>query len=224
MVEIARNPKQTALLVIDMHRGHLDPELATMPIDTAWAKEILSNTKVFLKGARAIGMKVIYVVMQSRVNHEGLPVDSLTNVNPYSRWRLEQGKLPKTTRSHNLEGSVQTQIMPEIEPLPGEYIVVKRRYSAFYSTDLELLLRCLQINTLAVAGVNTNNCVTATTVDGNNRDYAMIVLSDCVASRNGRHLHEIALELIGTTYGWVMTSKDVLRLMESKTGSLQSKK
>jgi len=148
-----------------------------------------------------------------------MPVDSFANANPYTRWRSERGKLKiiqKAARRHNLEGSVQTEFMPEVQPLAGEHVVVKKRYSSFYGTDLDLLLRCLKANTLVVAGVNTNNCVAATTIDGCVRDYAMIVVSDCVASMNGRHLHEIALELIATTYGWVMTSKMLINIMESR--------
>ena len=96
--------------------------------------------------------------------------------------------------------------------------MVKKRYNAFHNTDLDLLLRYLQVNTLIVAGVNTNNCITATTIDGCVRDYGMIVVTDCVASSYGRHMHEIALELIENTFGWVMTSKEVLDLMKSKKG------
>jgi len=219
MVEILKDPKQTALLLIDMHRGHLDPEVATLPVDETWGKEILSNTKVLLQGARALGINIIYVTTINRVNSQGQPVDSLGNANPYCSWRMETGKLhlvQKAARSHNLEGSVQTQMVPEIQPLPGEYVVVKKRYSAFYGTDLDLLFRCLRVSTIGVVGVNTNNCITATTIDGMNHDYGMIVISDCVASSYGRHLHEIALELIENTYGWVMTSREFLSLLESK--------
>jgi nicotinamidase-related amidase len=227
MVEILKDPKETGLLLIDMHRGHLDPEVATLPVDETWGKEILSNTKVLLQSTRALGLNIIYVTTINRVNDQGLPVDSLGNANPYCSWRTEAGKLnvaQKAARFHNLEGSVQTQIMPEIQPLPGEHVVVKKRYSAFHGTDLDLLLRCLRVNTIGVVGVNTNNCITATTIDGTNHDYGMIVISDCVASSYGRHLHEIALELIENTYGWVMKSKEFLSLIESKKGLSQLKK
>ncbi|MFH1951754.1 MAG: cysteine hydrolase [Pseudomonadota bacterium] len=219
------DPKHTALLLIDMHRGHLDPEVATLPVDATWGKEILSNTKRLLNGARTLSMNIIHVVTIYRVNNQGDPVDSLGNANPYCSWRIGSGKhsvVQKAARSHNLEGSVQTQIMPEIQPLPGEHVVVKKRYSAFHGTDLDLLLRCLHVNALGVLGVNTNNCITATTIDGTNHDYAMIAISDCLASSYGRHLHEIALELIENTYGWVMTSREFLNLIESKKGLLQT--
>ena len=219
MGEILREAKQTALLLIDMHRGHLDPEVATLPVDKVWSKEILSNTKALLQSARDLGLNVIYVTTVNRVDHQGLPVDSLGNANPYCSWRMAEGKLSaaqKTARFHNLEGSVQTQIMQEIQPLPGEHVVVKKRYSAFHGTDLDLLLRCLRVNTIGVVGVNTNNCIMATTIDGMNHDYGMIVISDCVASSYGRHLHETALQLIENTYGWVMKSEAFLSLIESK--------
>jgi nicotinamidase-related amidase len=227
MAQPLRNPKQTALLLIDMHRGHLDPEVATLPVDATWGKEILSKTKALLDRARALGMNVIYVVTVYRVNDKGLAIDSLGNANPFCSWRIRSGNLrvvQKAAPAHNLEGSVQTQIMPDIQPLPGEHVVVKKRYSSFHGTDLDLLLRCLQVNALGVVGVNTNNCVMATTIDGTNHDYAMIVLSDCVASSYGRHLHETALELIENTYGWVMTSETFLDLIGSGKGLFQIEK
>ena len=219
MAQIPVNPEQTALLLIDMHRGHLDPEVATLPVDAAWAREILAKTKVLLQGIRALNMNVIHVTTRYRANKQGIPVDTYSNANPYYRWRTETGKVKvvqKAARFHNIEGSVQTEFMPEVQPLAGEPVVVKKRYNSFHNTDLDLLLRCLQINALIVAGVNTNNCITATTVDGCVRDYGMIVVSDCVASSYGRHMHEIALELIDNTFGWVMASKEVLELMESR--------
>lgn len=218
MTQIPVSLEHTALLLIDMHRGHLDPEVATLPVDATWAAEILANTKTLLQGLRAIDMNVIHVTTRYRANKQGMPVDTYSNANPYYRWRSETGKvkvIQKAARWHNIEGSVQTQFMPEVQPLPGEHVVVKKRYSAFHNTDLDLLLRCLQINTLIVAGVNTNNCITATTIDGCVRDYGMIVVSDCVASSYGKHMHKIALDLIENTFGWVMTSKEVLDLMRS---------
>lgn len=219
MIEIPSQFEEIALLLIDMHRGHMDPEVATLPVEASWAKEVLAQTKALLEGLRALDTKIVHVTTWNRVDKNGVPVDSLSTVNPYYLWRTQTGRVKvvqKAAKYHNIEGSVQTQFMPEVQPLPGEYTIVKKRYNAFHGTDLDLLLRCLRVNTLIVAGVNTNNCITATTADGCVRDYGMLVVSDCVASSYGRHMHDIALELIQNTFGWVMSSKDVLEIMKAK--------
>lgn len=218
-METIINVRQTALILIDMHRGHLDPDVATLPVDATWAMEILANTKTLLQEIRQVGMSVIHVTTQYRANKEGIPVDAFLNTNPYSQWRKNKGKLKvvqKAAKWHNMEGSVQTEFMPDVQPLPGEHIVVKKRYNAFYGTDLDLLLRCQNIKYLIVVGVNTSNCIASTTIDGCNRDYGMVVVSDCVASAYGRHLHQIALELLENTFGWVMPLSDILDMIRSK--------
>jgi len=93
ITQIPVNPDQTALVLIDMHRGHLDPEVATLPVDATWAAEILANTRALLQGLRAIDMNVIHVTTRYRLNKQGMPVDTYSNANPYYRWRSETGKV-----------------------------------------------------------------------------------------------------------------------------------
>jgi nicotinamidase-related amidase len=64
---------------------------------------------------------------------------------------------------------------------PDDFIVVKRRFSGFYGTDLDLLLRCLGCNTLVLTGINTDGCVYATAVDAHARDYFLRVIAEATA-------------------------------------------
>ena len=73
------------------------------------------------------------------------------------------------------------------------------------------MLRSHGINTLLVTGINTNSCVLATVCAANVRDYAAVVVEDCVNTMDGPDLHDAALQCIRTAFGWVMTAEDTLR-------------
>jgi len=77
--------------------------------------------------------------------------------------------------------------------LPRDYIVPKRRYSAFFGTDLEILLRGLKVDTLLMCGGLTDVCVHYTFVDGHQSDYFCRVVEDCVAG-SGLDAHEASLK------------------------------
>ncbi len=80
---------------------------------------------------------------------------------------------------HALKGSWGAQVVEELAPKKGDFIVEKRRYSAFYSTDLELLLRELNVDTLILVGVATDICVQHTAADAFYRGFKLIVVDDC---------------------------------------------
>ncbi len=88
----------------------------------------------------------------------------------------------------------------------------KKRYDCFIGTDLDFLLRSHGINTLLITGVNTNSCVLATTTAANVRDYAVIVVEDCVDSMDGPELHAAGLACIRTAFGFVMRADSVMAL------------
>lgn len=76
------------------------------------------------------------------------------------------------------------EFVPELKPKSGRIVVTKRRWSAFYDTDLNMLLRGLAISTLIICGVSASSCVNATIVDALDRDYNIIALKDCIAGPN----------------------------------------
>ena len=84
--------------------------------------------------------------------------------------------------------------------------------TASLATDLDFLLRSHGINTLLITGVNTNSCVLATTTAANVRDYAVIVVEDCVDSMDGPELHAAGLACIRTAFGSVMNTDEVMAL------------
>jgi nicotinamidase-related amidase len=101
--------------------------------------------------------------------------------------------------------------MPELEPGPGDYVITsKHRLSSFLDTDLESLLRGLDVDTLLLIGINTNTCVLCAAFEAFNRDYRAIVVSDCVHSMYGDDLHELGLENVARCIGWVLSVDEVI--------------
>ena len=95
--------------------------------------------------------------------------------------------LPSTISGHNLAASPQTEVMPELAPGPGDVVITaKHRLSSFLDTDLDSWLRALGTETLLLIGINTNTCVQCAAFEAMNRDYAAVVVSDCVNSMYGR--------------------------------------
>jgi nicotinamidase-related amidase len=202
------DPARTAVVGVDLHRGHLDPEVATFPLPAQQAAAVVQATERLLAIARAAGMKVIQVVQTQR-RHPTPSADILSN--PFwatmERLGLHQSPtLPSTISRHNLEGSPGTELMPSLATREDEFLLTsKHRLTAFYGTDLDGLLRSLGVETLLLAGVNTNTCITGTAFEAMHRDYRVVVVEECVASAHGDDLHRFALENIARCIGWVIT-------------------
>ena len=203
---------KTAVITIDCHCGHLDPAVATMPIAPAAATAVVSATARLLKLARRSGMTVIHVILQNRVLPDGV---SEPLHNPF--WNAVENanqmltpERESTISRHNLVGSVQTELMPALGPAQGDIVInTKRRLSIYRDTDLDLTLRQLDIDTVILAGINTNTCVQCAAFESLNRDLKTVVVSDCVASMYGDDLHYFGLQNIARCLGWVLSLDEV---------------
>ncbi len=191
-----------ALVSIDLHRGHLDPAVATMPVPAGQAAALLERAIPAFKALRQAGVPIVHVITEYRDAAE------IRN-NPF--WLSRQSPSRARAMEHNLRGSPGTALMPGLAG-PGDRIVTgKKRYSAFLHTDLEFLLRSLATRTVLLAGVNTNSCILASAFEAVNRDFATIVLEDCVDSMDGAAAHQSALALIRLCLGRVAPAAEVLR-------------
>lgn len=205
------DPSRTAVLAIDTHRGHLDPAVATMPVAADIAAEVVSACEQLLAATRSVDIPTFYLVMHNRI----LGGESEYLRNPF--WKaVEEAReqltpeLASTIRGHNLPGSPGIEVMPEIAPLESDYVIAsKHRLSSFLDTDLESALRVLDIDTLILIGINTNTCVQCAAFEGFNRDFRVIVVSDCVHSMYGDDLHEYGLENVARCFGWVMSVDEI---------------
>lgn len=197
---------KAALVAIDCHRGHLDPEVATMPVPADIATRVIDTNAALMRACRSVGVPVVHVMTRYRDPSE-------ISANPF--WRSRAGD-PNATRknvlNHNLDGLPGCTIMPELLDPTDLIVDTKKRYDCFVGTDLDFLLRAHRINTVILTGVNTNSCVLATAVAANVRDYAVVVATDCVETMDGPELHEAGLACIRTAFGWTMSSAELMAL------------
>lgn len=192
-----------------MHRGHLDPSVATMPAPPEDCERVIRATERLIREARAAGVHVIHVVTVQRLI-PGLGAEGracpfwakLSEMVESDRWI--PGK-KSTLDSHNIEGSILTEIIPSLYEKDRDYVVDnKKRLNCFTNTDLEHLLRILGVKTVLLTGI-TNTCVLNTAFSALDRDFAVVVISDFVASMYGQDLHVFALQNIARCIGWVLT-------------------
>ncbi len=148
---------ESALLVIDMLNDFIK-EGGTLVVPGA--ELIIPTIREGLDEARKTGVYVIFVT------DAHLEDDSEFEVWP----------------SHALSGEWGGEVIEELAPIPGEYVIRKRRYSAFFGTDLDLLLRERGVRNLYLTGVLTNICIYATALDASMRGYRVSVFRDGVAS------------------------------------------
>ncbi|MFO7171958.1 MAG: isochorismatase family cysteine hydrolase [Bacillota bacterium] len=124
---------------------------------------------------------------------------------------LEFRKLPP----HGLVGTPDPEPDPDLQPAPGEPVLHKRRFSAFFGTDLDLRLRARGVDTVVLVGNKTNVCVRATATDAMGYGYRVLVVREAVAS-NRPHLHAASLEDIDRYIGQVITLEEALSLFSRK--------
>ena len=196
---------RAAVVAIDLHRGHLDPEVATMPVAPGTEERIIEANRSFFERCRDENIPIVHQLTTYR------DVEEIRS-NPFWRTRADD---PDATRKnverHNIKGLPGCEIIPTLLDSEWDWIVdTKKRYNCFVGTDLDFVLRKHGINTVLITGVNTNSCVLSTASSACSRDYAVFVIEDCVDSMDGPEFHEAALTCIRAAFGWVMTSDEVI--------------
>ena len=203
MIHGVASPK-AGIVAIDLHRGHLDPAVATMPLEAGAAARVTAANAAFLQKVRAAGIPVFHCVATYRDAEE-------IRLNPAWRHRGEDPNNPrKNVLRHNIVGMPGCEVMPNLLNETDFIVDAKKRYDCFTATDLDLSLRAHGVNTVLITGVNTNSCVIATATAACCRDYAVVVVSDCVDTMDGSDLHDAALKIIGRAFGQVMTGDEAL--------------
>lgn len=155
-----------ALLIIDMQRDFVEPGA---PLCVEGALSTVPIIRRLLDAARSRGWPVFHIV------REHAPDGS--DAEPFRRALFREGK------GVCAAGSPGCAIVEGLEPLPGEHRVVKTRFSGFYRTDLEELLRRQGVSTVIVAGTQYPNCVRGTATDALYRDFAVVVARDACSAR-----------------------------------------
>ena len=193
-----------ALIVIDIQAGTFTDDSEVRAIDhMPGYKERMAQARIAIDKARERNIPVIFIqeVHRPDLVDFGRELDGDEDI-------------------HCLEDNPNTEIaIEEMGFRPNDYLTQKRRYSAFFGTDFEILLRGLKVDTLLLCGGLTNVCVHYTFVDGHQSDYFCRVIEDCVAG-SSVEAHEAALQAMEYLQSGARRSlNEVLRAMDGSDSS-----
>jgi len=180
--------EHACLLVIDMQEFFLDPH---SPTYTCGGAAILPNVKKLIEEFRKRKRPVIYT---KHVHHPD---------------KLDAGIMGWWWEGMCKEGSPESDIVEELYPLPNEKVVLKHRYSSFYNTDLEIVLRCLGIKDVVITGIMTSMCCESTARDAYYRDYRVFFPADGTGAIN-EEMHLASLLNLGFGFAYINIVKDIL--------------
>jgi len=197
---------QTALIVIDMQNGFCSPQgsLGSNGVDVSLMQATIGPVRRLIEASRASGILDAWTIQ------EHYP-DDITR----SRHRI----IPHTLRFGSgpaaLIDTWDSEVVDELKPLfkrPAE-VIRKHRFSAFFDTRLDTLLRMKDIKTVIVCGVSTSLCVETTIRDAYQRDYDVIIADDAIAT-DSDEAHQASMKIAAKYFGARMTTDEIVELIE----------
>jgi ureidoacrylate peracid hydrolase len=216
---------KTAVIVVDMQNdfGSEGGMFTLAGIDISGIKAAIAPTARVVNAARTAGIPVIYLKMgfQPDLSDAGDP-DNPKNRIKHGRWRVGQTvTAPDGSASRILiRDTWNTEIVPELTPHPGDVVLYKTRFSGFYQTELDQVLRDRGIKTLVFTGCTTSVCIESTIRDAKFRDYTCLLLEDCTAEPTGADLprtnHDASLLVLQTDFGWVSHSTEFIEAVQGR--------
>ncbi|MBX5467407.1 MAG: cysteine hydrolase [Firmicutes bacterium] len=191
---------RAALLVIDMENDFVQPGAV---LEIPMAREALPNMVRLVAACRRLGVPVIFT---RHVLYDAFAVSP-----------LEAAYNPTLQKTGLREDSPGSAVIPELEPLPGEPVVTKHRYDAFYGTNLEILLNNIrgprQVDTVLITGTVTSVCCESTARSAFMRDFKVVMVSDAMGGFD-QASHEASLRILGMVFARVLTTDQVLAILE----------
>jgi nicotinamidase-related amidase len=199
------DPSHTALLIIDMQRdfccagGSFD----RLGVDLSMYPPVIDRIGGLLQGARQSGVLPVFIQMTVLPNRASeSPAQIRFNL------RLHDGHHGQSEPlAYTVDGSEGQRFVPGLEPQDGELVVKKYRSSAFWGTNLALLLRSNGIKSVVVSGCTTEGCVESTARDAMFSDYYVVLATDAVASDDKKQ-HDASMYLMAHRFD-LATSEDI---------------
>jgi nicotinamidase-related amidase len=183
---------RAALIVVDMLNDFFDRS----PFLAMHRAQLVANTNVLVRGFRSAGLPVFWIRQEFAPDlHDAF-------------LEMRAKKISIT-----IAGTTGCDILSELDRLPADSVITKRRYSAFFGTNLGERLSEIRPDFLVVAGVNTHACVRMTAIDAYQRDYEVVVVADCVASNDLEH-HDVTLRYLDGKIGRVLSTVEVLSIID----------
>ncbi len=206
--------RRTAVIVIDMQNAFVSRGgfFDLIGQDISPAQKIIGHIKKVNSAARVKGCKVIYfaATYSSDLRESG----GLTSPHWYKGGKISAYlEHPEWRDKLLLRGTWGADIVEELKPQEIDILIEKPRYSAFFRTSLDTILKTYNIKYLVFVGVATNVCVEASIRDAFLFDYFPILISDAVIPGGPPFVQEATEFNVKQCYGWVTTSEDIVRAM-----------
>jgi biuret amidohydrolase len=205
------DPTRTAMIVVDMQNDFV---AAGAPMETPAARAMVPRLAEALRLSRAAGTHVIFTAHVHR--RDGCDMGVFDDMHP-----------PIARRDALVDGTPGVDIYPDLAPLPGEHVIKKHRYSAFFGTDLDIILREWGIDTVIISGTTTENCCHATARDAMFRNYRVAFLSDATATYDypdrgfgpmpNADVHHATLVILAASTAHVMSVADLRARLTGST-------
>jgi ureidoacrylate peracid hydrolase len=201
------DPSRTAMIVVDMQNDFLADGAK---LQSKQAHDVVPRLAATLKFCREQGIRVVYTAHVHR--RDGCDMGMYDDLYP-----------PIADRSALVDGSKGGEIYPELAPAPGEHVIKKHRYSGFFATDMDLILREWGIANVVVSGTTTENCCHATARDAMFHNYKVAFLSDVTGTfdypdvgqgaMSAAEVHKATLTILAFSTAHVMTVDEFRKLV-----------
>ena len=217
------NVERTAVIVVDMQNdfGAEGGMFSRAGIDISMIQQAVKPTANVLAAARRIGMPIIYLKMAFKADlSDAGPTDSPNYVRHLLLGVGSAVQAPDGSESRVLiRDTWNTEILAALAPEAEDVLLYKHRFSGFYETELDTLLKQRGIKHLIVTGCTTSVCVESTIRDAMFRDYCCVLLADCTGEPIGNDLarsnHDASLLTTQVLLGWVASSADFIDSLAS---------
>src|SRR5438132_4056935 len=197
------DPKKTAMIVVDMQNDFVAPGAA---METPAARAVVPKLAEALKICRDAGIKIIYTAHVHRRDGSDMGL-------------FDDMHAPIAKRAALVDGTPGVDIYPDLAPAPGEHVIKKHRYSGFFGTDLDIILREWGVDTVIISGTSTENCCHTTAQNAMFRNYRVAFLSDATTtydypdrgfgSMPNADVHHATLVILAASTAHVMSVADM---------------
>lgn len=201
--------EETALIVVDMQNAYASKGgyLDLAGFDIGGAAAVIGQCAKVLATARAAGMTIIYF-------QNGWDADYVEAGGPGSPNWHKSNALKTMREKPELDGKLLARggwdyaLVEALQPAPGDIVLPKPRYSGFFNSQLDSVLRARGIRNLVFTGIATNVCVESTLRDGFFLEYFGVMLEDATHQAGPAFLQQATIYNVETFFGWVSTVAD----------------
>ncbi|MDP5031676.1 MAG: pyrimidine utilization protein B [Paraglaciecola sp.] len=214
---LALKLSESALIVVDMQNAYASKNgyLDKAGFDISSTGPVIEQTAKAIEMARKAGMHIVF--FQNGWDQQYSEAGGPGSPNWYKSNALKtMRKHPELMGTLLAKGTWDYQLVDELQPQEGDIVIPKTRYSGFYNTNLDSMLRSRGIRNLVFTGIATNVCVESTLRDGFFLEYFGVVLADATHQAGSSAIQESSLFNIATFFGWVSTVEAFSQTINSK--------